>query len=261
MELDGVAAGTSLSSGFPRLDECGGVLQRGKVTVLVGAPSMGKSALAMAMVLAASEPAGTAGAYFTSFYENGDLILRLLASTWGVRPARSSQRRHGIAVFAEQARERGLHLFQGGGLVRPCEVIRQRAHEALALSPGLAVLAVDPLLTYTPNMRDGASERRRTLAGMAVLAGELNVAVLLVATLPSASLKVADKRPRLEHLGLLGMSFEHVDTALLLHRPVAYTPRAPPELAELRVYTTEGEEPRLVSLRYRVSAGMFASAR
>jgi replicative DNA helicase len=250
MDSSGVSPGTTVLCGFERLDACGGVLHRGQVTVLAGAPAIGKSALSIGMMLGACAGERDAAAYFTSFYENGDLLLRLMARASGLAPARSSQRRHGIAAFAEQAQRRGLHLLQGGGLVRQSEVVSEKAREVIRRSPNLCALAIDPLLTSTPSMRDGAKERRETLLGLRGLARELNLAVLLVSALPRTLLEADDMRPSPQHLRSVGLDLETADTTMLLHRPALFSPRAPQELAEVAIYHRGEEEPRLASLRY-----------
>jgi replicative DNA helicase len=257
METTEGAVGTVVPTGIERLDAGGGVLHRGSVTVLAGAPKMGKSALAISMILGACAPQGAAAAYFTSFYENGDLLLRQLARAGGREPARSSQRRHGVAAFAEQALRRGLHLYQGGGLVQQCEVVSNKSREAFAKSPGLAAVAVDPLLINTTATRYGVEERRRTLLGLGQLARELDVAVLLIIALSRQVLSAEDRRPSLQLLRGAGVSFEEVDCAMLLHRPAAYTSTAPNELAEVEIHRDVEGPGRLVSLCYRSDDARF----
>lgn len=257
MESTEGAGSTVIRTGIERLDTGGGVLRRGSVTVLAGAPKMGKSALAIRMILGTCAPKEAAAAYFTSFYENGDLLLRQLARSGGREPARSSQRRHGVAVFAEQALRRGLHLYQGGGLVQQCEVVSERSREACAKSPGLVAVAVDPLLINTTATRYGVEERRRTLQGLGELARELDVAVLLIIALSRQVLDAEDKRPSLQLLRGAGVSFDEVDCAMLLHRPAAYTTRAPVELAEVEIHRDSEGPGRLVSLRYRRGEACF----
>jgi replicative DNA helicase len=257
MEPSADAASAVVLTGFERLDTLGGVLHRGRVTVLAGASAMGKSALAIGMILGACAPDDAAAAYFTSFYENGDLLLGQLARAGGVEPARSSQRRHGVAVFAEQALRRHLHLFQGGGLVQQCEVVAQNTRLALERSPGLVAVGVDPLLINTTATRFGVEERRRTLQGLKAMAQELELAVLLVITLPRSSGEGEKARPTLQQLRGAGVGFDEVDTALLLHRPAAYTNVAPQELAEVEVHHGPEGPARLVSMRYRVDQACF----
>jgi replicative DNA helicase len=247
---------TMVSTGFPELDAGEGVLHRGKLSVLAGAPSTGKSALAMAMMLGACAPAEAAAVCFTSFYENGDLLLRLLASTGGVAPARSSQRRHGILAFREQLLRRGLHLHQAGGIVRPCDVVAEQARAVARQSPGLNALVIDPLLTSTPGMRAGSAERRATVVGLQELAAELDIAVLAVVALEGDG---GEARPDRTRLGALGFEDGLVDTELLLHRPAAFTRRAPPGLAEVAIHRASDPEPRLATLRYLPDEGRFAS--
>jgi replicative DNA helicase len=240
-------AKTLVRTGYHRLDRGGGVLHRGHLTVLAGAPSMGKSALAMGMILGVCEPEESTAVYFTSFYENGDLLLRLLAATGGVSPARASQRCHGIGAFVEQALRRGLYLHQGAGLMCQSSQVAAQARDAAQRSPGLAALAIDPLLTCTPAMRAGPEERRATIESIRELALELNVAVLLVVALPSS---VKGARPKRTQLRSLGFEPGIADTELLLHRPSVYQKLAPPALTEVVVYERGEDEPRLASLRY-----------
>ncbi len=237
-------------TGIARLDADGGVLRRGKVTVLAGVSGMGKSTMAINMVLASLDPPKAAAAYFTSFYENGDLLLRLFANASGVEPARSSLRGRGSAGFADMARRRGLHLFPGGGLVQQHETVARSTAQAIALSPGLAMVAVDPVLTSPSNAQYGQDERRRTLEGFREVAREQNVAVLLVTAVSRTLLDDDKMRPSLRHLHRKGVALDLVDTALLLHRPAFYTPEAPQQLAEVAVHDMADGSERLVSLRF-----------
>jgi replicative DNA helicase len=252
-------AAARLRTGFRKLDAGPGVLHRGGVTVLAGASSVGKSALAMAMMLGACAPSGAAAACFTSFYENGDLLLRLLAETGGVAPARGSQRRYGIAAFTEQLRRRGLYLYQGGGIVRPCEVVAERAREAAARSDGLGMLVIDPLLTSTPAMRSGLAERRSTALALQELAVELDIAVLVVMAVETAASAGGEARPAREQLTPLGFEPGLASIEMLLHRPAIYTRMAPADLAEVEIHRPGAEHPQLVSLRYAPEEGLFTA--
>ncbi|MFH1469262.1 MAG: DnaB-like helicase C-terminal domain-containing protein [Pseudomonadota bacterium] len=244
-------AATLILSGFKRLDADDGVLHRGRVTLLAGVPSVGKSALAISMILGACQPEEAAAVYFTSFYENGDLLLRLLASAGGREPARSSQRGHGIGPFVEQAARRGLYLQPQGGLVHPCDEVAEKAREVARQAPGLVALAIDPLPSVSPITRVGTEDRRRNLLGLRELAHELDIAVLLISALPRQLVEADDGRPRLRHLLATGIDPSLVDTALLLHRPALHRARAPRELAEVEVHHGDEEHWRLVTLRYR----------
>lgn len=248
---------TLVRTGFRRLDQGRGVLHRGRVTLLAGAPSMGKSALAMGMILGACEPESAAAVYFTSFYENGDLLLRLLAATGGVAPARNSQRQHGITAFAEQAQRRGLYLLQGGGIVRQAEQIASLARAAVSRNPGMVALAIDPLLNGSPGTRVGQDERRATLVGIRQIAVELDIAVLLVVALQRSQSPGDGKRPDRAQLPWYGFEPGVADTELLLYRPSIFQPLAPPALAEVTIHQQGEEGHRLVSLRYRHDLGSF----
>ncbi len=243
--------GAAVQTGIARLDSNGGALHRGCVTLLAGAPGMGKSTMAINMALSAREPQGAAAGYFTSFYENGDLLLRLFATVSGVEPSRSSLRGQGSAGFTELVKRWDLHLFPVGGLVLQHEAVAEGTQQALAHSPGLALVVVDPVHTNSASAQYGKEDRRRTLCGFQELAREHNVAVLLVTALDRSLLDGEGMKPGLGHLRRRGLDLELFDTVLLLHRPAHYTPRAPPQLAELVVHRIASGEQRLVTLQVK----------
>ena len=247
----------AIRTGISRLDTHSGVLHRGCVTLLAGASGMGKSTMAINMALNARQPEGAAAAYFTSFYENGDLLLRLFAAVTGVEPSRSSLRGHGSSAFTELVRRWDIHLFPVGGLVLQHEAVDKGVNAALSHSPGLSLVVVDPVHTNSASAQYGKEDRRRTLLGFQQLAREHNVAVLLVTALSRTSHDTEATRPGLDHLRRRGLDLDLFDTVMLLHRPSLYTTRAPPELAEVSVHCTATGEHRLVSLRVQRDGSKF----
>lgn len=219
---DELAAGDTVATGFPTLDGLlAGGLRRGDLVVLAGDTASGKSALALAMALRASE------AGHVTHFLSGEMS-----------PERVMERAVSIeARVPMDALRRGtLDEEQRVAAVSAAIALRDRAPEVAALPQGDLPAAADLLrrtldlelavVDSLPCLAAGAAPLAEELADrvrrLKALALELDAAILVTAPISAEVQSRSDQRPILEDLGALGALRHHADVVLGLFREEQY---------------------------------------
>lgn len=213
----------SIATGFPTLDRMlGGGLRRGDLVVLAGDTGSGKSALALAMALRATE-AGHLSHVLSAEMTPERVLERALAIEGRVRV--DDLRRGGLDE-AERGSIGGAALrlrdglpevaMLGGGMAELADVLRR------ALDVELAV--VDSLPALATGVRAQDEELATATRALKALALELDVALLVTTPLAVHVATRPDPRPRLDDLGALGALKHHADVVLALFREEMYQP-------------------------------------
>lgn len=207
-----------------------GGLRRKRLYILAGRPSMGKSALAMNIVRAVSGLHGKRSLVCTLEQSASEFAQRAISAAVGL-PAD----RWGRPKWSETEKD-----LLGDGLTKvapwPIDVVdtyrptvdklKMLARVEKARHPDLALIVVD----YLQEMAIGVSRGQNlataigdVVSELRALAGELDVALILVSQL-SRHVEMRDnKRPMMADLRDSGRLEEVADTILFLYRPGYYT--------------------------------------
>ncbi|HEU4629809.1 MAG TPA: DnaB-like helicase C-terminal domain-containing protein [Gemmatimonadaceae bacterium] len=221
---EGAAAPAGVATGFPTLDRMlGGGLRRGDLVVLAGDTASGKSALALAMALRASE-AGHPSHLLSAEMTPERVLERALAIEGRVRVddlrrgALEAAERGSVGAAALRLRDRvpGVEMLGCGGVESLADALRR------ALDVELAV--VDSLPALATGARDRDEELATAARTLKALALELDVALLVTTPLAASVAGRPDPRPRLDDLGALGALKHHADVVLGLFREEMYQP-------------------------------------
>jgi replicative DNA helicase len=212
---------SAVASGFPSLDRMlGGGLRRGDLIVLGGAVSSGKSALALAMALRASQEGRRA-----AFYTGEMSVERVLERTLAIEGrARMDELQRGAIDEATRASVGAAAIRLRDSLPvidrLPAGGIDALAEE-LQASPRLDLVIVDPLEMLATGRMTAAEELATAIRRLKALAVDLDCAILLTAHLPGLGPR-EDPRPTLDDFGALGAVREHADVVLGLFREGMY---------------------------------------
>jgi len=224
--MDAMAAGAAprdaVPTGFPSVDNAlGGGVRRGDLVVLGGEVGSGKSALALAMALRASE----SGA-------------KVLLMSGEMEPARIAER-----ALAIEARVRVDDLRRGAiddesrarlaataaRLERQCPALaRMEPGEPAVIGEhagrdgGTDLLIIDPLQGLASGARPLDEELAAAAQALKRVAIERDVCVLATTHLPAMPRDRKDPRPQLDDLGALGALKQFADVVLGLFRQEMY---------------------------------------
>jgi replicative DNA helicase len=217
---DGGSSSDSVPSGFPSVDRLlGGGFRRGDLVVLGGDVGAGKSALALAAAVRASEE-GRSVVFYAGETSTDRVAERVLAIEGRARVddlrggTLDDTTRASIGAVALRLRDAPLTIER-----LPAGVDELAADVGTRQEIDLAI--VDPLQMLASNgpIQDEAlASAVRRLKRLAVDAG---VAILMTAHLPHLAER-ADRRPRLDDFGALGAVKQHADVVLGLFREGMY---------------------------------------
>jgi replicative DNA helicase len=223
-QIDAIAEGApdtdTIGSGFPSVDRSlGGGFRRGDLAILGGDVGSGKSALALAIALRASEHHSVA--YFSGEMTPQRLMERVLAMEGRVRVDELRQ-----GTLDELARAR-----VGAAAVRLRERLPRFGRLSIESDDGLPkgweeagvpdLVMVDTLQAIGAGRRDAAEEQASAVRALKNLALDAGIAVLVTAQLPLLAPRT-DRRPQLDDFGALGAVKHHADVVLALYREGMY---------------------------------------
>lgn len=217
---------TGAPTGFHDLDQMLLGLQPGALYVIAGRPSMGKTALALAVGEHVAEHTGPA-LVFSLEMEHEDLTARLLA-----KRAKVDARRMWDAKLTE-ADWNSMTDAVGELAVIPLWIdddpnptlleIRAKARR-LKARHGLAVIVVDYMQLMTTKAESRQLEVDAIARNLKILARELEVPVIALSQLNRDVEKRADKRPTLSDLRDSGAIEQHADVVAFIYRDEVYNP-------------------------------------
>jgi replicative DNA helicase len=220
----GAGAITGLSTGFLDLDDKLAGLQPSHLIVIAARPSIGKTAIGLALARHVAADLGRAVFFVGLEQPHIDLTERLMCREAMVDGHRL---RRGIVDDAD-----AMKLSDAGKALMPVPIIYATTaglgmlHIAAAarrhkLRHDIALVVVDYLGLVEPDNR--RENRNEQVAGISLrlkrLAGELNIPVIALAQLNRAVEGRADPTPRLSDLRDSGAIEQDADEVLLLHRP------------------------------------------
>ncbi len=228
LELGDRGACTGLSTGFTQLDEYTSGFQPGDLIVVAGRPSMGKTALGLAIAQYAALHDHKPVVFFSMEMSTDQLAQRLLCSHTGV-DSKNLRRR----MLSEQDHRRLLDAcadFEQAPLFvddTPGMTIMELRSKARRLKQkhDVQIVFVDYLqLMYIPRAESRQVEIATISRGLKSLARELNIPVVALAQLNRMPEGRHDKRPLMSDLRESGAIEQDADVVILIHRQEYYKP-------------------------------------
>jgi replicative DNA helicase len=218
---DGAPPRDSIASGFPSLDKIlGGGFRRGDLVVLGGDVASGKSALALAFAIRASQ-SGTRVAFLTAEMAVERVLERIIAIE---ARAKVDDLRQGSLDDETRATAGSVAIRLREHLPLIERVARNRGVESvedvLEDPPIADLLIVDSLTALMRDEKSGDDEIASIVRGLKELALERDVAV--VVTAPVIISPRADRRPALDDFGPSGAVKQTADVVLALYREDMY---------------------------------------
>ena len=222
--LAGEASGAPVTTGFPSLNSLlGGGLRRGDLVVLAGDVAVGKSALALAMLLRATA-AGQQAVYLTGEMAAARVMERALAIEGRVR--------------VDDLRRGGLDDVAHSGVAAAAITLRRQppaiedlrdagidgVSDYLAQNLGIDLTIIDPLQALARGAMPLEEEMADIARRLKELALRRNTVILAVSGLRDVTAGRVDLRPTLRDLGGLGALRHHADVVLGLYREELYAP-------------------------------------
>ena len=234
-QADGTVTGTS--TGLLDLDMKLLGLQKTDLLILAARPSMGKTALALNIAIAAARTVPTL--IFSLEMSKTQLGDRLISAESEVKMSQiqrglfNDNEQHRLIEAVETLAERKLKIDDTGNL-RLSEIrMRARQHKH---KYGLGLIVIDYIQlmrgngTYKENRVQEVSEISR---GLKALAKELDVPILALSQLSRGVEMRADKRPQLSDLRESGSIEQDADIVMFLYRDEYYNRDEADNIAEL----------------------------
>ncbi|KKP25280.1 MAG: Replicative DNA helicase [candidate division TM6 bacterium GW2011_GWE2_31_21] len=229
---------TGVPTGFAKLDEMTSGMQRGDLLILAARPSMGKTTLAMNMVVNAAKQ-GSAVAVFSLEMSAEQLVLRMLSSESGI----SHQRIRNAMITSDEwveltntaARLAEYPIYIDDTPSLSIMELRAKARKLKARSD-IKFVAIDYLQLIRGNTRyeNRTQEISEISRSLKALSKELNVPVLALSQLSRQLESRMDKRPILSDLRESGAIEQDGDVIMFVYRDVIYNQDTEtPDLAEV----------------------------
>lgn len=217
---------TGVPTGFAKLDEILGGMQRGEMLVLAARPSMGKTALALNIAENAAMH-GNAVAIFSLEMSRQQLVQRLLSARSGVDGDRL--RRHMLRTEDYKALMRAcdeLHdtpIFIDDTAGLTLMQLRAKARR-LKQKHDIKAVVVDylQLMTAGHRVESRQQEVSEISRGVKAMARELDVPVVCLSQLNRAAEQREGHRPRMSDLRESGSIEQDADVVAMLHREEYY---------------------------------------
>ncbi|MCS7177123.1 MAG: replicative DNA helicase [Candidatus Kapabacteria bacterium] len=217
---------TGIPTGYVRLDELLGGLQRSDFIVIAGRPSMGKTALALSIARNVAVEYRVPVAIFSLEMSAQQLALRLLAAEAQIdlhrlRTGRISPEQLSKIVQAT-GRLADAPIFVDDTPMLSLLELRAKSRR-LRAEHNVQLVIVDYLqLVHPPKAESREREVALISRSLKMMAKELNIPVVALAQLNRAVESRADKRPMLADLRESGSLEQDADVVIFIHRPEMY---------------------------------------
>jgi len=217
-----------LSTGYYQLDEMTGGFSGGQFIVLAARPAMGKTALALNMMMNASSSSGEKARVLFYSLEMGreSIVSRFLCMRSHVQMHKLRKGTLNERDYAELTRAAGeltemkMTVDDTPGL--PVAAIRSRARR-VKQREGLDMIVVDYLqLMSQPRAESRQMEISQISRALKELSRELDVPVIALSQLSRAVESREGKRPQLSDLRESGSIEQDADVVMMLYRPEYY---------------------------------------
>jgi replicative DNA helicase len=249
---------TGVPSGFKRLDQFTAGFQAGELIIVAARPSMGKTSLALNVVMHAARDAGKATALFSLEMSNEQLVQRLLSAeakldaqrlrTGNIKDEEWSDITAAMGVLAE------VPIYIDDSAALTVSEVRSRCRR-LKANTGLDLIVVDYLQLLRPSNPRVTSRVEiidEICRGLKALSKELKVPVIALAQLNRSPEMRNDKRPMLSDLRESGGIEQEADVVAFIYRDEYYNPPTPENehLAEIIIAKQRNGPTGTVVLRF-----------
>jgi replicative DNA helicase len=260
---------TGLSSGFPDLDQVTAGFQPGNLIILAARPSMGKSALGLALAANAAVKAGIPTAFFSLEMSTQEIAQRLMCldsrvDSHKIRTGQLSAddwpRLSAACARLEQA---PLYTDDSPGL--SLLELRSRAQTLKRREPELGLIVVDylQLMTAGGSVESRLQEVSAVSRGLKALAKDLDLPVLALSQLSRAVEQRTDKRPVLSDLRESGSIEQDADLVMFIYRDEYYAGEESEHqgIAELHIAKHRNGPTDTIQLAFTKKYAKFSSYR
>lgn len=228
MRLDGQEPTNTVPFGFSRIDDITGGMTDGDLIILAARPSMGKTAISLAIAEHAAKVGGREVLIFSMEQSGVALAYRFIASRArldATKLKRGDLTGDDFSRFDAGAREVGeltIHIDETSELT--ISEIRARARIFKTKHPKMLVI-----VDYLQYMKDHRVAEKRIIvgeisSGLKGLAKELKCPVLALAQLSRGVESRTNKRPMMSDLGESGKIEQDADMIKFLYRDEYYNP-------------------------------------
>ena len=260
--LDELAASSSeisgLSTGLRGLDRAISGLNKSDLILLAARPGMGKTSMALNILLEAGKRSGKQAAFFSLEMSQEQLAMRLISGECFVDNKKlvtgklSEEDWEKVAVAVDSL-NRAKILIDDDSSVTVADIsARCRRVENL----GLVIIDYLQLMQSSGGKTSTRGENRQQIVSdisrsLKIMAKELNVPVLCLSQLSRANESRQDKRPMLSDLRESGAIEQDADIVLFLYREGYYNKDTEnPNLAECIIAKNRHGETRTVELQW-----------
>ena len=254
---------SGISSGWRSLDEVVGGWRKGELIVLGARPSMGKSALALAITRNSARKGNVS--LFISIEMSGAMTThRLLSMETGIDLKRmqnsvlNAQEKHLVRGARATLYDEPLYISSTNptalnDIKAKCLKLKQKE--------GLDLVVIDYLQMIETKGMNRVQEVGQLSRGLKQVAREMMIPVIVLSSLSRASEKRDDKRPIMSDLRESGDIESDADVGLFLYRPSYYNSVMPepdqPDEIEVIVRKNRNGPIGSVTLQYLPCTGQF----
>ncbi len=248
-------------TGLDELDAILSGLQGGKLYIVAGRPSMGKSALALGMGLAAAEE-GTPAALYSFEMDGAENSQRALAFISDVDAGKlrdgALNEAEWMLVMDAAEKLRAIPLLiddnPSGNIAELCSSARRLHREGK-----LDLLIVDYIQIMIGNSKVNREQQVAEISrGLKLLAKELDIPVIALSQLNRSLEARVDKRPMMSDLRESGSLEQDADVIMFVYRDDVYNPSSPDAgLAEIIVAKQRAGRKGTVKSRFSTKTAQF----
>jgi replicative DNA helicase len=248
--------GSGVKFGWGSLDDKVGGMRPGQFIILAGRPSMGKTAMALAVADHAAGSRDTPVLLVSLEMGRHEVCERLFVMNSGLTSHRLTNARRALDDAESADLDRAMRsVSQLPVWVDDAEVDlraitagarRMRAREKV----GLIIVDYVQLIEYGEKADNRQDEIAKISRRLKRLAKQLKVPVLALSQLNRAVEKRSDFRPRMGDLRESGALEQDADIVILMHRPEYYDPNDQPGTAELILAKNRNGPTGLVKLTW-----------
>ena len=246
-----------LSTGLTDLDRAISGLNKSDLILLAARPGMGKTSMALNILLEAGKKSGKSVAFFSLEMSREQLARRLISSECFVDNKKlvtgklTEEDWEKVAVAADSL-NRSKILIDDDSTVSVADILAKcRRVDDL----GLVIIDYLQLMQSAGGRQYSGENRQQVVSDISralkIMAKELNVPVLCLSQLSRANESRSDKRPMLSDLRESGAIEQDADIVMFLYREGYYDKDTPnPNLAECIIAKNRHGETRTVELQW-----------
>lgn len=225
-EFNGVRAkNTTYLKGWSRFNGMTRGLKGGQLIILAARPGIGKTALALNWMLAATDYERNAAGMFSLEMSGRELWKRLVSAQAGVDirsmvDSRDHDAFNRVGYAKEELDQRGIWI-EDKACITPQEIMAETDH-LITKNPNIRLLIVDYLGLVSSNEGSSAKTEVHRIAeitrGLKMLAKDRNIPILLLCQMNREAEKRSGGKPQLSDLRDSGAIEQDADMVLFIHR-------------------------------------------